>query len=437
MFRSCKLRWALCACVVALVAPFAGTAAVAPVSNDPASLFDQAERVKSTNRTEFAALLQQLEHEAGKLSEEQRLYLEYLESWQKGYAGDYQAAIEKLQVVVAGSDATLRLRAESSMVNMLSIFGRYQDAFTVQGEILDQLPKISDRVARVQALGSVAQLYNMAGQYDLGVRYADQLIAESAAPADVCKGSYFKFDALYRIGKTPAIGDALKSAIDVCVKTHEVLYANGLRALLADDEIQHGHPGDAVKLLQASYAEVQGTHYPPVIAILNAKLAQAYWSAGNALQAKQYALAVVDGGLKGEHTEAETDAYWLLYMTDKQAGDMGSAQFDHQQYVTADAGYLKSLNAKALAYKAAKQHAPQKPEQGDVSDAAAHVGQLPLRPEQAPDRKTPNLGWLYAALSLAGVLCAAWAVYRARRKAADAGRTGAQPGAGAAFGNET
>jgi hypothetical protein len=433
MSQSCKLRWALCACVVVLAAALASVAAVAtPVASTPASLLDKAERTRSTNRVEFAVLLRQLEQETGQLSQAQQLYLEYLEAWQKSYAGDYQAALEKLRVVAAGSDVTLQFRARSTMVDMLAIVGRYEDAFTLLDEISRQMPQIPDRAARIQALGAAAQMYNMAGQYGLAARYADQLIAESLAPSGACKGSYYKFDALYRIGKTPAIGDALKSAIDVCVKAHEVLFANGLRTLLADDEIQHGHWGDALKLLQASYAEVQGTRYPPVIALFNAKLAQAYWSAGNALLAKQYALAVVDGGLKGEHTEAEADAYWLLYQADKQAGDTGSAQLDHQQYAAADTGYLKSLNAKALAYQAARQHASQKQAESDGADAQANARKPALLSTQAFDNKRLNLGWLYATLPFAGMLCIAWAAYRVRRKTVSTRRSGAQPRAGEA-----
>lgn len=431
MYRLGKLRWVLCACacVATLVASLASAVVVAaPVSSNPASLLDQAERVRSSDRVEFAALLQRLEDEAGSLSQDQQLYLEYLEAWQKGYAGDYQAALKKLKVVAAGSDVTLRFRAESTMVNMLGIVGRYEDAFTLLDEIFGQMPQITDRAARIQALGAAAQLYSMAGQYGLGAHYADQLIAESAAAADACKGSYFKFDALYRIGKTPAIGDALKSAIDVCVKTREVLYTNGLRTLLADDEVQHGHPGDAIKLLQASYPAVQATHYPPLISLFNAKLAQAYWSAGNALLAKQYALAVVDGGLKGEHTEAEADAYWLLYLTDKQAGDTGSAQFDHQQYVTANTEYLQGLNAKALAYKVAKQHASRK-QQSDTPDALAHDQGLSSRSAQAPGPESLDVDWLFAALACVGLSCLAWAAHLSRRKAASRAPSASQSGA--------
>ncbi|HTN31004.1 MAG TPA: hypothetical protein VL178_09230, partial [Pseudomonas sp.] len=180
-----------------------GTAvAAAPIVDDPAQLLKQADSVRTSDHPEFVKLMQRLGAESTALSPQQRMYLRYLQAWEVGYQGDYETATPLLNAVIAEStDATLQFRAGTTLANNLVIGSRYEEAFAQVSQLLGQLPQIVDKDARIQALGVASSLYNEAGQYDLGLSYASQMLRENPVGDGDCKGRFLQVQALYLSGK--------------------------------------------------------------------------------------------------------------------------------------------------------------------------------------------------------------------------------------------
>ncbi|HEY8682014.1 MAG TPA: GGDEF domain-containing protein [Rhodanobacter sp.] len=337
---------------------FAGTAlaAVPVVDGGAAQLLDQADSIKTSSHADFLVLMQRLNSDTAKLSPEQRLYLLYLNAWQSAYHGDYAAAMPELNAVIAQSaNATLRFRAGVTAVNLLGNGIHYEEAFSRLNQLLDQLPQVTDKSARVQALGIASQLYIQAGQYDLAAGYADQLIKEDSSNVNICKATTVRLEALYRGGKLQSLGKPFQDGIDICVSAGEPIFANAIRSYVAAFYTQHDQPAAAIKLLQKNYADLQSTRYMSLISVFDASLAQAYWKRGEIEPAKQFALNAVQGGIKNEYSEPLITAYELLYLIAQKSGDMATALTYHEKYMAADKGYLNEVSAKALAYQTVKQ----------------------------------------------------------------------------------
>src|SRR6185437_1333656 len=413
MFSSGRQHRAYVAGWILLAALLAGTAVAAvPASDDSAQLLEQADSVKTSNHPEFVQLLKRLGAEAATLSPGQRMHLRYLQAWAVGYQGDYETATPLLNAVIAEStDATLRFRAGTTLVNMLAIGSHYEEAFAQVRRLLDQLPQITDKAARIQGLGVAAFLYNEAGQYDLGMTYANQMLRENPDGDGGCKARAIQVQSLYESGKFATFDKQSREAIDACNKASEFLYANGVRSNVASFEIQHGQSSAAIKLLQQHYAEVRRIGYPELISDFDASLAQAYWNEGNVALAKQYADAAVGSGVKNEFTKSLINAYELLSLIGEKEGDLESALAYHKKYMAADKGYLNDFSAKALAYQTVKQQVQAKKLQ---IDALSKQNQI-LSLQQALSKKAVEASRLWIVLLLSILAFVGFVTYRIKR----------------------
>ncbi len=202
MFRLCSLYRMIFAGLSLLVALSMGAVFAAAPVGESSYLLKQADSIKTSDHVRFMQLMQLLERNTGKLSSEDALYLRYLEAWQAAYSGHYDAATLQLRTIVDGpGDITLRSRAGATLVNILGIGQRYEEAFELLDQLLDRLQAVADTDARVQIMGEAALLYIEAGQYDLAESYAEKLRIESPTGQGACKGSYLNLKARYRSGR--------------------------------------------------------------------------------------------------------------------------------------------------------------------------------------------------------------------------------------------
>ena len=410
MFGLSRSRGAFLACSALLVSLFAGTVTAAvPALDDPAQLLERADNIKTSNHAEFTQLLKRLDGDSIKLSAEQQWYLRFLDAWQAAYGGDYEGATARLNDIMSQSpDTTLRFRAGATLVNMLGIGHRYEEAFARLNQLLDQLPQVVDKRARFQGLAEAAQLYIEAGQYDLALNYADQLLAENPVGEDACKGEYLVLDARYRSGRLQGIERRFQDGIDVCIKVGGTLFANGIRADMARFDIEQGRATAAIELLQRNYADVQRARYQSLISQFDALLAMAYWKDGQSALAEQFALDAVASSIKNEYTESLTTAYELLYRIKSQQRDFPAALGWHEKYMAADKAYLNDVSTKALAYQVVKQQVQAKKLEVETLGKQNQILQL----QQALDRKASETSRLYIALLLSVLVFIALWAYR-------------------------
>jgi diguanylate cyclase (GGDEF)-like protein len=408
-----RLRVAFFAISIPLAFLLAGPlSAAVPASADAEQLLRRADTIKTSNHAEFTELLKQLDGDAKKLPAEQQWYLRFLVAWEAAYSGDYETATKSLNAIMDQSpSATLRFRAGATLVNMLGIGHRYEEAFARLSQLLDQLPEIDDKEARFQGLAEAAQLYIEAGQYDLALNYSDQLLAENSTGEYACKGRYLVLDARYRSGKLQDIARQFREGIDVCVEVGGVLFANGIRADMARFEIEQGRAAAAIDLLQKNYADVVGAKYQSLISQFDALLAMAYWKNGQVALAEKFAHDAINSSIRNEYTESLTTAYELLYRIKLQQGDFAAALSWHEKYMAADKADLNDVSTKALAYQVVKQQVQAKKLEVETLGKQNQILQL----QQALDRKASEASRLYIALLLSMLAFIAFWAYRIKR----------------------
>jgi len=412
MLRPCRLYRMIFAGLSLLVALSMSRVLVAASVDDPSSVLKQADSIKTSDHVRFMQLMQLLERDSGKLSPGDTRYLRYLEAWQTAYSGDYAAAMLQLRSIADDpSDITLRSRAGATLINILGIGRRYEEAFELLNQLLDRLPMLTDTDARVQVMGEAALLYIEAGQYDLAESYADKLIAESPTGQGACKGRYLNLKARYRSGRLQTIDQQFHDGVAICAKMHESIFANDLRADIASFYIQHDRAADAIDLLQKNYADVRRDQYQSLISLFDAVLAKSYWKVGNFVLAEQFAHDAISSSIKNEYTESLTTAYELLYRIKLQRRDFPAALGWHEKYMAADKAYLNDVSTKALAYQVVKQQVQAKKLEVETLGKQNQILQL----QQALDRKASETSRLYIALLLSVLIFIVLWAYRIKR----------------------
>lgn len=398
---------------ILLLGMLVGTAhAAVPQAESTEQLLEHADSIKTSNHTEFVNLLERLDRDHHGLNTVQLWHLRYLDAWQVAYEGKYDEAGPKLKAVIdQTADDTSRYRATATLINILGIASRYEDAFTQLSRLLDQLPHITNHEARYQALAEGAQFLSSAGQYELAMSYADQILQDAALQDHACQAMYLKLHAQFRNGRTQATDPGFQNGVNICIKAGENLVANAVRGDIASLDIQQNRTADAIALLKSNYADVREYRYPALMATFDALLARAYLKVGDVAQARKFALGTIDDAVKNEYTESLSQAYEVLYLIEAQQGNARAALAYHEKYMMVDKGYLNDVRARALAYQTVKQQLMANKLQVDTLNKQNKILQL----ERELDHKAVETGRLYIALLLMFVASIVWWLYRLKR----------------------
>jgi diguanylate cyclase (GGDEF)-like protein len=380
-------------------------------AEDLGQLLLKADNSKTANYAEFVDILHGIQQHPENLTEPQRVYLRYLEAWKNAYDGDNDTAIARLDALADEPvDVALRLRAGATAVNVLKLSKRYGEAFSRLSSVLELLPKVSDKVARQQALLDAAEVYSEVSQFGLALSYAQNVIEEDWDGRGVCKGNRIKQHVLYDSGHTKTVGPGLQGAIDDCVKVGETGNAESVRTVAAMVYIDQGKFDDAIKILRDHYEEVKATRNPRLLSTFEALLADAYHRKGVPALARQFAGSVVGAPLRELNDQLVT-AYRVLYETAKEQGDFKAALEFHEQYFAADKAYLDDLSARHLAYQKVSHENIANKLQVDALNKQNHVLQL----QRELGSKAVEASRLYITLLIMTVVFIGLWAYRTKR----------------------
>jgi len=398
---------------LAIACALFGAGAMAFTSQEADQLLHDADGMKSSDPARFERIMQDLDAQAGTLSQLQQQYLTYLKGWQFSYAGDYARAVPLLQSIVDNSkDTTLRFRATTTIANIQAIATQYGEAFSQLGKLLALLPEVTDKDARQQGLTVVGYIYNQVGEYDLALSYADRIVSEDPSSRGACRSYYMRLEALYRSGRLRGNVAEFLKAIETCVNVGERLRANLMRTYVARSYVDQGRNRDAIELLTRHYAETRASRYWRLICEYESILATAYRNSGNRQTAQLFALrATGDERNQGQYIEPIVSAYRLLYQLAQEQGDTKSALAYHEKYGAADKGYLDDVSARQIAYERAKHEAAANRLQIDALNKQNEVLQL----QQALGKKAVETSRLYIALLILVAVFIALFAYRTKR----------------------
>lgn len=338
--------------------------------------------------------------------------MRYLDAWRAAFDGDYAKTETLLREVLAGSrDPTLLVKANALHMDVMGVTGRYEEAFVVANRLIGELPHITDKLARFLVLSDLSQLFGSSGQYDLAVRYANQMEQDIPPGETLCKPRKNRIVALFYAGKLTSSSPELQQTIDLCRAAGQPVYVDIVWQILADIYVHEEQPQKALAVLHHIAPDIQANGYPGNVRESLVLSARAYWQLADYKNTQKAALAAVAMGSRNEISVQLRDAYQVLYQLAKKQGNAAAALAYYEKYVLQDKGYLDDVSARALAFETVQHQVLAKKLEAEELSKQNNL----LRLQQALDTKAVETSRLYIALLLLTLTFIVLWLYRLKR----------------------
>ena len=372
----------------------------------------RADAIKTVDFAQFSRLLDEVIPQSARLAKDQQSLLTFLRGWRATWVGDYETGKAALdEVADTASSNVMRARATATLVNLLGIGHRYEQAFLRLSQLQEMLPSIRDRNARFQALGEASQMLSSAGQYDQAEAYAQQMIDDPPPGETICKGGEHLLRARREGNRLHVLDPIYEKTLEACVGAGEEIFADGMRVNIAAFQVANGHPDEAVKLLVAHRDGLRTLNYPALLAEFDATLAQAYFRLGDLPNARRYGLSAIAGSVHGEFTDPRRTGYEVLFQVEERAGNAAAALAYHVLYMAADKAYLNDVSARSLAFQIVDQQLLARKAEVESLNKQNEI----LRLNGALDRKDVETSRLYIVILAASLAAIVWLVLWLRR----------------------
>jgi diguanylate cyclase (GGDEF)-like protein len=382
------------------------------VSVDAKAMLARADAIKTVDFGQFSRLLDDVSATEPRLDEEQKSLLHFLRGWRATWIGDYETGKSELDRVADNATSNvLRARATATLVNLLGVGHRYEQAFVRLSQLQEMLPSLRDRKARFQALGEASQMLSSAGQFDQAEAYALQMMEDLPPGESICKGGQHLLRARREGNRLVSLDPIYQRAIDACVGAGEEVFADGMRADMAQFYVYHQQAAEAVKLLTAHRDDLRALNYPALLAEFDSTLAQAYLMLNDLPNARRFGLSAIAGSIRDEFTDPRRAGYGVLYQVEQRVGNAAAALSYHEQFMAADKAYLNDLSARSIAFQIVDQQLVARKAEVDVLNKQNEI----LRLSGALDRKEVETGRLYIVVLAASLAAIVWLVLWLRR----------------------
>ena len=363
--------------------------------SDPASFLEQAERVRTSDHSQFVHMLEQVHREEPHLTPDERWYLRYLDAWQTAFQGDYVKANIQLQDVIDHSgDVTLAAKASALLMGNLGAGRRYEDAFVLANRLVADLPKIHDKLARFLVLANLSQSLTLAGQHNLAIKYARMMEDDLPPGETLCNPLTRQVTVLYNNKRLTSSSPELQQGIETCVAAGQPIYVGTMRLIMSDLYLQENQPDKTLSLLHQIAPGIRANQYFSHMLGLQVEFAQVYWKLGDDKKARTAALAAVAMSSPDDINEWLREVYKILYEVEKKRGNSATALAYYEHFVAQDKGYLNDLSARALAYQIVQQQTLAK--KLETEELSKQNGILRL--QRALDAKAVETSQLYITL---------------------------------------
>jgi diguanylate cyclase (GGDEF)-like protein len=366
----------------------------------------EADQLRSSNPKQFSELLQALESQQDRADQLDLQRLRYLQAFHSAVYEDRvsEGVAQAVDLYKDIKDPELKFRTGSLIANLSAINRDFRTGFRYLGRTLDTRRSVTNKLIRHDGVGAAAALYNEVSQHSLGLKYANEILAESPAPRTKCFATSIKLEAQRVLGKLPQGKDDFSSEIEACRKINEFMAASTLRATLARKWAKEGKLDAAVALLAGSLGEVEQTRYPWLIAEVRAILAELELERGNPDAAKAHADAAVSYGKQIASSAALVSAYRTLYEI-ASSREKGTAALElYKRYAESQMAHQSDVKARELAYEIVRHETQQKNKEIELLQAQQRL--------ERENTQKAQLTTLFLAILLAGAVFWAFQVKR-------------------------
>ena len=384
----------------------------------------EADELRSASPKQFSELLQTLEAQRGRATKAELLRLRYLQAFHTAVYEDRvsEGVVQAVDLYKEVDDPELKFRAGSLVANLAAISRDFRTGFRYLNRTLETRKLVRNKAIRHDGVGAAAVLYNEIGQHSLGLKYANEILAESPALRTKCFATSIKLEAQRALGRLPRGRDVFSPEIEACRRINEFMAASTLRATLARQLAKEGKLDAAVALLADSLGEVEQTRYPWLIAEVRSILAELELERGNPDAAQAHADAAVSYGKQIASSAALVSAYRTLYQVASSREKSTAALELYKRYAESQMAHQSDVKARELAYEIVRHETQQKNKEIELLQAQQRL--------ERENTQKAQLTTLFLAILLAGIVFWAFQVKRHQQQLKKLAQTDSLTGLG-------
>lgn len=376
----------------------------------------QADRIRSAQPKEFLELLGQLQGQRKTASRSQQEHLEYLEAYALGVYRDKPEESIRIasELFDKTRDVTLKYRAGSLVANMAGLKRDFSTGLRYLQKTLELRKRVSNKDFRHDGIGAGAVLYNEIGQYQIGLNYAREMLADAPGPRIKCAAGYVEIESMLELGTLPKGDEQIQNVINDCASIHEPIPQNLAKVILARKWASEEKLPDAAKLLEDALQDVERTRYPRLIAGVHAFIAEFKLKLGDADSAEKHANITVSLGEQIKSSATLVSAYNTLYQIASRHEKPTMALELYKRYAESEIAHQNDVKAKELAYELVRHKTLQQSQRIALQDRELQL----LRLQRTLDRENAQkarLATVFLMLLLAGIVF--WAIQVKRHQA--------------------
>jgi diguanylate cyclase (GGDEF)-like protein len=375
-------------------------------------LIERALQLRTAAPDQFDAALAELDTRMADADDRQRRYTRFLHAYKKTFSGDFLGSNRELATLVEPpTPAELRVRAGAMMVNNFAATRQFSEGLAALDSLMPLLDQTAEREPRHQGFMAAGIFYNQLGQFEMGLRQAERILAEEASPRSLCIAEALRIEALVGQKSAPAEDSGFVRVVSQCTAAGELAIAGFVGIILARKMQAEQRIEDAIGVLEAQESSVAGTRYPRLIGESHSLLAELKYSKGQWDAAGRHAQAAVQFSEGTPYSLPLVVAQRTLYQLAKQRGDLVAAIAHFHNYAAADKAYLDDVNARELAYQLARHESLQNAQTIELLNRQSEVLQL----EQQVGQRTAQATALLAALLALLIASIAFWAFKVKR----------------------
>ena len=375
------------------------------------SLFEQARALRTTDPKALGPMLKKLEAIAATASPTQRDRLAILHAHHMVLSGDTRNAILSLRrLFTEETPEAVRYEAGGLLANTYAITREFEEALRILERVLPLQHAVEDREIRYNGLQVAGVVYNQVGEFRIGMRYAEQVLADEPDARSLCLASNLVLESKIGLG-LPIAQHEGDGTIENCDHAGEPILAGFSRGYVAAWLHRVGRTADAVELLEGYLSRVEEAGYPLLIGQFHSALAEYQMASGRRDAAARHSRATVDAISSLRSALPLAVAYRTLYELAIQDGDATAALAAHRLYAEAERAHFNDVKSREMAYQVVRHQSLQQTQQIELLRQKNELLELQKR---VTEQRAQN--WLLLALVLvAGLASVGYWAYKTKR----------------------
>ncbi|MRX27679.1 GGDEF domain-containing protein [Kangiella sp. HZ709] len=375
---------------------------VVAAEKDFLEVLKAADKIKTSQPSEFLDQMDSLEKNKQDFSEKERDYFNYLLVWSLILKGHSENAIETFKVVIQESNyPEVKYKAGMSLANMYAAKGSHLDAITQLNLSLELESMLENQEERNRGYVIAGIIYNLIGDNQSAKEYGLKIQNNTTDPRTYCFAENILVEAEFKIGNLNVADERVKNSIKVCSSINEVIPKNVMLSFIATQYVNFGESKKAVNLLLENLQEVESTEYQYLIGTYYSRLAEGYWELEELENAEKFAKKAIN--LQVEQSEWAVSSYNVLYKIFREKKLYDQSLFYHEKFYKLSASLADTEQSKRMAHELVKQQTNEKQREIELLNKQNEVLKLEqdLSKEEASNNRLMVILLIFILTSLA------------------------------------